>query len=313
MILNEGWDIAQLEDRDRRLSRLDGATGFRRLGHTLAHPFESIERIGWDEFATTEIVPTSMEPERAQWIPNYQAHLLGGGLLNWKTEEWFRARGCGAPKGAAFAVSATSWFLNEAAELALDPNTDHETDPVADVYLFDLAGVLVFQSDAVRGFFTRRVEAMNWPLQPSVDFRTGRAWNAGQYYALKIPLPGTEAWKLFYHFGLGNIAGLSRRLGGGVSLSAGAGAHARQTVPVEGTRRSVELSPKVGLFLDRGNSLLASAFYNGQSAQRVIVQAYPTRWTSWPVPWGAWVGGGGAAGYAAGVTGTWGIGVAAGR
>ncbi len=313
LILNEGWDISQLEDRDRRLRVLHGAAGFRRLGHTLGHPLESIEHVGWGEFAATELVPTSLDPDRAQWIPNYQVHLLGGGLLNWKMEEWFRTRGCESPKVAAFAVSATSWMLNEAAELAPESNTDHETDPVADIYVFDLAGVLLFQSEAVRGFFTSRVEAMNWPLQPSIDLRTGKAWNAGQYHALKFPLPGTDAWKLFYHFGLGNIAGLTRRFGATHAVSAAAGVHARQTVPVEGTRRSVDLAPKLGLFLDRGNSLLASVFYNGQSAQRLLFQVYPTRWTSWPLPWGAWVGGGGSAGYAAGVTTTWGIGVAAGR
>lgn len=313
LILNEGWDIAQLEDQERRLSVLHGAAGFRRLAHTLAHPLESIERVGWREFAATELVPTSLDPGRAQWIPNYQAHLLGGGFLNWKMEDWFRSRGCEAPRAAAFAVSATSWILNEAAELAPAASTDHETDPVADVYVFDLAGVLVFQSAAVRRLFTERVEMMNWPLQPSFDPRSGKVWNAGQYHALKFPVPGSEAWKIFYHFGLGNIGGLTRRLGNGVSLSAAAGVHARQTVPAEGTRRTVELAPKMGIFLDRGNSLLASVFLNGQSAQRLVVQVHPTPWTSWPVPWGAWVGGGGSAGYAVGVAGTWGLGVALGR
>lgn len=308
MVLNEGWDITQLENRENRIGYLNGAGAFKRLGRTMSHPAAAIRVEGAGNFLTSEIVPTSMSPERAQWIPNYQLHLIGGGILNVKAERWYRDNGFESPKLWAFTTSAAAWILNETSEIS-QSNSDYSADPVADLLLFDLAGVALFQSDAVRGFFARTVEAMNWPLQPGIDPRDGRIVNAGQYYALKIPVPYTREWKLFYHMGLGNIAGFTRRLGGGHSLSVGAGAYARRIVQLDSVRNSAALSPKLGLFWDRDNSLWASVFYNSQSVQRFCVQLYPTPWTSWPVPLGFWGTFGGPNGLGFGVTANLGLGL----
>ncbi|MEK7392300.1 MAG: hypothetical protein AAB214_07015 [Fibrobacterota bacterium] len=309
MILNEGWDITQLQGRDNRLSYINHPDAFRRLGRTLSHPVTNVKRVGVGEFFTSEIVPSSLAPEKAQWIPNYQLHLIGGGFANMKAEEWYRENGYQNPKLLAFATSASAWILNEASEIA-SSGSDFSADPVADLFLFDLGGVLLFQSSAVRAFFTQRVETMNWPLQPSIDPQNGgRVLNAGQYYALKMPLPYTKDWKLFYHFGLGNIAGLTRQISSGHSVSVGAGAYASRIVHLDSNRNSAALAPKLGVFWDHDNSLWASAFYNGQSVQRFSVEIYPTPWTSWPVPLGFWGTFGGARGLSFGVVATMGIGV----
>ncbi len=308
MVLNEGWDITQLESRENRLDRLNGPGAFQRLGRTLSHPGASIRSEGTGRFFTTEIVPTSFHAEDAQWIPNYQLHLIGGGLLNVKAEQWYRDHGYESPKLWAFTTSAASWVLNEASEISTS-SSDYSTDPIADLFFFDLAGVALFQSDAVRNFFSRTVEAMNWPLQPSIDPTDGRVLNAGQYHALKVPLPGSRDWRLFYHMGLGNIAGLTRRLPGGHSISVGAGAYARRIVRLESTRNSAALAPKIGLFWDRDNSLWMSVFYNSQSIQRFTVQVYPTPWTSWPVPLGLWGSFGGPNGLGFGMTANLGLGL----
>jgi hypothetical protein len=308
MVLNEGWDITQLENRENRIAVLNGSDAFRRLGRTMSHPLASIRREGPGSFFFSEIVPTSMRAEKAQWIPNYQLHLVGGGILNVKAEQWYRDNGYASPKLMALATSATAWVLNEASEIS-QSSSDFSTDPVADLLLFDLAGVLVFQSTAVRSIVFGRMEAMNWPLQPSLDPRDGRVLNAGQYYAFKMPLPSTRDWKFFYHMGLGNIAGLSRRVGAGHSLSVGGGAHATRIVQIDSTRNSAALAPKIGLFWDHDNSLWASVFYNGQSVQRFSVQIYPTPWTSWPIPLGFWGTFGGPRGLSLGLSANLGIGL----
>ncbi len=308
MILNEGWDITQLESRENRLSMLNGPDAFGLLGRTMSHPVTSIRRQGVGNFATSELFPTTFRADKAQWIPNYQLHLLGGGLLNVKAEEWYRENGYGSPKLMAFATSAASWILNETSEISTH-SSEYSTDPVADLLFFDLCGVLVFQSRAVRGFFRNSVEAMNWPLQPTIDPRDGRVSNAGQYHALKIPLPRTDDWRLFYHMGLGNIAGVTRRISSGHSVSIGAGAYARRIVRLDSARNSAALAPKLGVFWDRDNSLWVSAFYNGQSVQRFTLQVHPTPFTSWPMPWGFWTSFGGPGGFGVGVTTSMGFGV----
>lgn len=308
MVLNEGWDITQLENRESRISRLNGSDAFARLGRTMSHPVASIRAQGLDEFVSSEILPTTLRREKAQWIPNYQLHLIGGGILNVKAEQWYRDNGYASPKLLAFTTSAAAWVLNETSEIATS-TSDYSTDPVADIFLFNLGGVLLFQSAAVRDFFSRSVETMNWPLQPSIDPRDGRILNAGQYYALKIPVPTTRDWKLFYHMGLGNIAGFTRRVGEGHSVSVGVGAYARRIVHLDSVRNSASLSPKLGLFWDHDNSLWASVFYNSQSVQRFSVQIYPTPWTSWPVPLGFWGTFGGPDGMGFGVTANLGLGL----
>ncbi|MEN9354588.1 MAG: hypothetical protein RL318_1913 [Fibrobacterota bacterium] len=305
MVLNEAWDIGQLEGHDRRLDRLWSGGNFRTLGATLSHPVQSVRRQGWTDFVTTEIVPTSLAKDRAQWIPNYQVHLLGGGFNNARLEDWYAAHGYERPALLACATTYASAILNEAAE-RYDQTSEHATDPIADLFLFDAASLVLFRLPGVRPFFTQTVQMMNWPLQPTLTLQ-GRAENAGQYWAIRTPLPWTQ-WRFLYHFGLGNIAGLSVPTQDGHWLSFAAGAHARRNVTVDSTRQTVEITPKAGVFLDQGGSLLASAFWNGHSADRFTVQVHPNRLTSWPVPWGFWLHGGGSSGWGIGLTTTIGLG-----
>lgn len=308
-LLNEAGDIGQLEGHDRRLGHLFGPDGFERLGGTLSHPGESVRRQGTRRFLTSEVVPTSLDPNRAQWIPNWQVHLLGGGFNNAQLEDWYRAQGSAHPALLSCATTYAAALLNEAAERQEQPG-NFSTDPLADLLLFDAASLALFRLPGVRTFFTTTVEMRNWPLQPSLT-ADGSLANAGQYWILRTPLPWTRA-KLLYHFGLGNVAGLSIPLGqGGTSLSLAGGAHARRNVELAHQGQSVDLTPKAGLFLDRNGSLLASAFWSGQSADRFTFQLHPTPLTSWPVPWGFWLHAGGSHGWGAGLTSSIGLGLGA--
>lgn len=305
-LLNEAGDIGQLDGHDRQLGRLWAPDGWRRLGGTLSHPLAGIRRQGWDEFLGTELVPTSLDPSRAQWIPNWQVHLLGGGYNHILLEDWYRDHGSAHPTLLACATTYAGALLNEAAERQGQAG-QRSTDPLADLLVFDAASLALFRLPGVRPFLTGTLEMRNWPLQPTLT-PDGRLENAGQYWMLRSPLPLTR-WKLLYHFGLGNIAGVSAPLPHGRWLSLAAGAHASRSVNLEDQRQTCALSPKVGLFLDQGGSLLASAFWNGQSKDRLTLQVHPTPWTTWPVPWGFWVHGGGSSGWGAGVTTTLGIGL----
>lgn len=287
-IANEAFDIHQLEGRGNGLDSLLRPRDVRRLGDVLGHPIDAIGEAGWPDFVGTEIVPTSFSPSRSAWIPNWQLHLVGGGVTNARLEDWYRAHGCASPFLPALLSSYTGHFLNEAVEIRGMPD-NRPTDPVADIYLFDAAGIALFHVPVIRTFFTSTVEVAHWPLQPTLGLDRGTVENAGQYYAIKAPLPATEEWKLFYHFGLGNIGGLSRRLGSTDAISLGVGAHASSIEAVDRTTNTVVMAPKIGLFWDRGNSLLASAFWNGQSVNRFSVQLYPGVVPTGPIPLGAWI------------------------
>lgn len=300
MIVNEGLDIGQLRTHGGSIRLLPSPTNFRRLNATLSHPRTSIERsIGYDQFVKTELVPTSLEQGKGQWVPNYQLHLLGGGLLNVRLEEWYAAHEFSHPKVAAFLTSMSAAYLNEAHEIEAYPD-DYSTDPISDLYLFDLAGIAVFQSRSVREFFHSKVQWMNWPLQPSIWASDLRVRQAGQYHAFRIHNPWSLDWSPFYHVGLGNIAGVSRRLGEDHHVSVGAGYYALHLVPSGGGQSSVVLAPKLGVFWDREGSLMASLFWNSQSKERMTASIYPGVVKA--VPLGGWVSFGGGQGVGMGLT-----------
>lgn len=308
LLLNEGWDICQFRGNDRRLSRVWAPENWRRLGGALSHPLESVRRQGLGEFILTEFVPSSLAPSRAQWLPNFQLHLLGGGYNSARLEDWYAANGYAHPGALAAGTTMGAAVLNEVAELQ-GTSTQRSTDPLPDLLFFDPLGILIFRSDAVRGFFSRDVEMMNWPLQPTLAWPDGRAENAGQSWCLKVRTP-FDGWKAFYHWGLGESFGLSRALGGSglaVTAAGGLGAVRMSTAPDGG--RTVEIAPKLGLYLDRENSLLATLQYHHGNADEFVLEVHPGSGSAWPVPVGFWLHAGGESGLGLGVVGRWGLGL----
>lgn len=308
LVLNEGWDIGQFNGHDRRVDRLMAPKNFEMLGGTLSHPYESIRRRGTRRFLKTEVVPSSLDKSEAMWLPNLQLHLLGGGFNSARIEDWYAAHGYSNPGLLAALTTMTAATLNEAAELE-GTSSHFSTDPLADMLLFDPAGILLFRCDAVRSFFAHRVEMANWPLQPSLAWPDGRVENAGQSWIVKVKTPW-EKWKLFYHYGLGEVFGLTRRVGeGGLEVTAAGGLGAIRNEPTADGGTTVAIAPKLGLFLDRKNSLLATVQYHHEGADRVVLELHPSPLTSWPVPWGMWLHGGGSSGLGVGLTTRIGLGL----
>lgn len=306
-IFNEAWDITQLEGFSHTVPKLDAPSAFDRLNGSIAHPLESIRREGVRRFWTTEIVPMSFSADRAQWIPNYELHLLGGGMRNAELEEWWAYHGCAHPALAAAATTLAAEYMNEVSEISNNPS-HRVADPVADIYVFDIGGILLFQSDAVKDFCSRTVQVMNWPLQPTWQVGVPRVENAGQYWAVKIPLPLVDRWRFFYQVGTGNIGGLSRSLGGGNDVSVAAGVYSKKLLEVDSAARTARIEPKLAIFWDRNNSLLASFSWNSQSVDRYMLNIYPGVLPTGPLKLGFWASTGGAHGTHAGIGGTLGLG-----
>lgn len=301
VVLNEGGDILQLEGRDARWGRLAPPENWRRLGSTLSKPWVVLQDAGWGNVVGSEVVPTSFAPSRAAWIPNWQLHLVGGGLIAGRLEDWYAFQGVAHPFLPALATAYLGFVLNEAVEIAgMTPRLP--ADPVIDLFLFDAAGMFLFRSEFVRRTVVQRVQILHWPLQPTLGLDGGTLENAGQYFALKFPLPGGDRWRGFYHFGLGNIGGLSRKVGETHSVSVGGGAYAKRIESLDATHNRVQIGPKLGVFWDREESLLASVFWNAQSREKLSLQVYPGAGTGIVAPWGGWLAWGEEGGWHGGIT-----------
>ena len=262
-----------MENRSNRLSDIEWATGWRGLWKNLGHPVESIEQKGWWDFIASEVIPFSVNRESSQYWPNYLNHLIGGGMSYRRMREWYTWHGVPYARPAAVVTLTVYHLLNETVEM--HNRTGWRADPVADVYIFDTAGIFVFSSDRVCRFFSRTLHLEDWSFQPLYDPVTGSLENVGQNYMVRFGLRRTAPWSLFYHWGNGGELGLSRDLGGGRHVSLGGGFVAKSLTDADAYSETVDLVTSAGLFYDREGSLLAGLLYSPRRDGRVRLNLYP--------------------------------------
>jgi hypothetical protein len=278
LIINGGFGILQFDSRSNQLSDLDFANGWRNVIDNLAHPDRAIGQRGWWDFLQREIIPISFNTGRAQYWPNYTLHLIGGGMSYRMMLEWFRLHGYSRPNIWATGTVGVYHLLNEVVEN--DRYSGPNTDPVADLYIFDPLSIVLFSSEGVNRFFSHTLHMADWSYQPAVDLDHGTIENQGQNFVLKWHLPRTQRWSVFYFFGTHGHGGLSYRWGDGHAFSVAGGMRAREQVDVGDDLRTVKLVGSYGLFYDRNNSLLASVLWAATSRYKFRLNLYPgsLRW-----------------------------------
>lgn len=283
LIVNAGLDILQSGTHSRQLSVIAFHVGLHNVADNLADPFTQIRKFGTRRFIGQEVFPTSLRLEEAQWFPNYTLHLIGGGYDTRLMYEWYRYHNIPAPALFAGVTVAAYHVINEAVEN--DRFVGPNVDPIADIYLFDLGGMLLFTSDDVAKFFSSTLHMTSWAGQPAWNPRYGTLENHGQNYVIRYPLRFLHNTSLFYHFGDNGLFGLSFLRPDDESISVAVGATQRQlrTVDVRNGARTVtvELGWMAGIYYDRSNSLLASAMVSNRINERLRLNLYPGVFDLW--------------------------------
>lgn len=279
-IVNRGYDAFQLRT-DKTFGQIK-SSDVENVWENFSDPFPAIaatEPHGWSTFLTREVFPLSFGQHTARWVPNYTLHLLGGGQSYAAMREWFIAREA-PPLLASFASAAAIYaaaFVNEAVE---NKGVQHgfNTDAIADLWIFDLGGIVLFSFEAVRRFASETVTISDWSLQPAITYPHGDLHNVGSYYSLKIPLPLQDRVKLFAYGGYETLGGLSVKLDRELTLSAAGGVRISTFENAGGSRvvdTYILLRPAGGLFLDRNESLLASLRASNITDYTVSLNVYP--------------------------------------
>ena len=210
VILNNGYDIIQLGNKPRTIFDYPYEHAINNVWKSITHPGKTISDYGVKKFLTTELFPLKIDVTGAQWWPNYNVHLIGGGMTYRMLIEWFEYHKFNSPKLSSIAVLSIFHYLNEVAE-----NGDYagyNGDAVADLLFFDIAGVLLFNSDQVAKFFSEELNLSDWSLQPSFRISDRTLQNNGQYFTMKWQFPFSDSWQLFYTFGMDGLLGLSKKL-----------------------------------------------------------------------------------------------------
>ncbi|MDE3059175.1 MAG: hypothetical protein KGJ59_14605 [Bacteroidota bacterium] len=289
LIMNGSFDILQIENRNNKLFSLCIANGARNVFDNITHPSSRIAQYGAHHFWTTEVFPTSIKLQNTQYWPNYKLHLIGGGMSYIGIAEWYRLHGFSYPKTMSFATMVIYHYLNETVE-----NNDYvgpTVDPIADLLIFDPAGILLFSIDGVPEFFSKTLNAADWSNQPLISFPEKTLVNNGQIFSFKIPLPFVgDKWKLLYLTGVEGVLGLSYRYNETDWLSVGGGLVARDLVEVENTTgvrtQTTSLIYTGGIYYDRNNSLLASLVLGGARGYIAKTNIYPGLFDLGPLPLG---------------------------
>jgi hypothetical protein len=277
LILSGGYGILQIESRDNRLNTINYRTGFDNVWLNLRDPFLAIREEGFSDFILTQVLPFSVSSKKAYYWPNYTLHLIGGGMSYRMMEEWFRYHDYPHPKVGALATLFIYHLLNEVVE-----NSDFEgynTDPIADMYIFNPLGIWLFSSERVSQFFSSTLNMADWSYQVSYDPWRNAVENIGQNFAMKYWFGESRRYGLFYHFGNHGELGASFARGNGDCISIGAGLLASKLINLSERTdlRSLtaEMVPSAGVFYDRNNSLLASLMYARRQDYMLRLNIYP--------------------------------------
>ena len=274
--INGGFGVWQFAG-DRKLLNVPIGTEWQNTWMSLRHPIWAIEKFGYKEWFTSEVIPTSLELKHGQFFPNYFLHLIGAGMQSRKIEEWYRYQNVPCPRLWSIATMFCEHWFEEMIE---DGGTrGMNEDPVSDMYIFNPAGILLFLNDGVCRFFSKNLSLNEWSLQPSINFRTGQLENMGQFYVAKFPLEHTHSWSAIAYFGMQELFGVTRTFDGEKSLSLTGGVIVNNLLDagISTSEKAYTASFRwsTGVFYDVKNSLLMSLIMTGAERNRLRLNLYP--------------------------------------
>ena len=86
------------DDADRHVLRRPYAVEAANLRTTLLYAGTGWRDYGLSRWARHELFPPSLPRSRGgQWVPNYQYHLIGSGMVSAQMTEWFAQHGVAHP------------------------------------------------------------------------------------------------------------------------------------------------------------------------------------------------------------------------
>lgn len=274
-VLNGGFDILQCRNGNRDIRLLPYKNGFNNVINNLRNPFRSIRTYGLKEFINDEIFPDSFSSKNGQWAPNYGLHFIGGGMSYRAMKEWYSINGITHSSTFSLLTLGIQHLLNETIEN--HNKTGVNVDPIADIYIFDIAGVLVFNYDSIAKFFANTINLRDWSLQPTLTFSNASMHNVGQYFSFKLELPFFKENFVFGYIGMGGLVGGSHKFNNGKSLSVGIGGKTTSIVKVSSWRDkySAKFGTSAGIFYDKEGSLLASILISDVEDYFCNINVYP--------------------------------------
>jgi hypothetical protein len=99
VLMNGGLDVLQSYNNSTRADDILWNTQSTSVWRSVSSPAYYINQYGWNKFLTQEVIPTSLDIKKIQWVPNYTIHLMCGGMEYRKLSEWYDYHGYPFPFG----------------------------------------------------------------------------------------------------------------------------------------------------------------------------------------------------------------------
>ena len=273
VLVNESFDLLRTAAANRRVFELPYEVAARGAWRAMTQPDRVLRTYGYDTWVRRQLLPlTGKQKGGGQWVPNYQLHLLGGGMTGVRMTEWYDQHGVAHPELAAAGTAAVWHFMNEMIEHQSGIPT---ADALSDLLVFDPAAFLLWRTDRVQRVFSTRLEMTNWPGQPTFTMPTQTLQNMHQTVMLRGKL--WRDYRPMTTFGGSFLLGVSRRRGATDWISVAGGWDPTEhpiVDPVTG-EKTVTLNPNIGLFYDRDGSLLAGLHLRLNRAELLTMNVYP--------------------------------------
>lgn len=276
-VINGAFGILQISSNWVTLDQIDWKQGFDVTWQSITHPARTVDAYGRREFVTDELVPGKLGWSNLQWVPNYSLHMIGGGARHRAFVEWYGAHGFAAPVLWAWGTTALHAFAVESVEhYGKELPT---VDPVADMFVFDPLGALLFSSDRIAGFFSHTLNMSIWSGQPAYNPVLNTFENAGENYGLHFFLSDRHRVGLFSYWGMSHLVGVTVRGGELFDWSIGLGGTADELREQGRGTGSSSVYARIkldgGVFLHRNGSLLASVQVSQAWSQTFRMTVYP--------------------------------------
>jgi hypothetical protein len=273
LIVNGGFDQLRTANANRHVFELDYELAAEGMWRSISQPDRVIKTYGFERWIKRQVLPLSGKRSGGgQWVPNYQLHLLGGGMTGVRITERYQQHGTAHPELAA-AATVTAWHL--ITEMIEHQNGVPSADATTDLLIFDPAAFLLWRIDWVQRAFSTRVEMTNWSGQPAIVAPTSTLQNMHQTAMMRAKL--WHDYRPMTTFGASFLLGMSRRVNptDWFSLASGWDPTENPIIdPVTG-EKTVTLNPNVGVFYDRDGSLLGALHVRFNRREVVTMNVYP--------------------------------------
>ncbi|NUN68693.1 MAG: hypothetical protein HUU02_03175 [Bacteroidetes bacterium] len=276
VFLNGAYDMLRNGGHSKDILRWPYAGGAVHVWKNIRDPFATISTFGWNEFVHQEIFNFTIGVKNAEFVPNIAGHTIGNGMIYAKLAEYFDHSGYPLPYLWSGLTTTAYQVMNEIIEAEYYRGIN--VDLVADIYIFNLAGIGIFSTEWGQQFFSETLPIGEWSPQPMFEPRTGFLQNAGQQNYVRKRFRALGRWSPFLYYGVYNLFGASYALDDehSITVSAGRVVNKLKDGRLRGFRKiDPQLDGSAGLFWDRNGSLMTSLLLTGPGLYNMQLNVYP--------------------------------------